>query len=125
MSKWQGASVPAGTPGMTVRMTAEEKERLEELRQHLRLTSKGQVLRVALDVLEVLNIPGTFIWSGPDGVRKMLEEGEEIREKIARKFAISASSPDRGLPVTGELEEGQLELPEMPQHEERDGASHK
>lgn len=37
---------------MGIRVTEEEEERLEQLRGDLRLTSKGQVIRAALDLLE-------------------------------------------------------------------------
>jgi hypothetical protein len=85
---------------MAVRVTEEEKERLEELRRELRLTSKGQVIRAALDLLEVLNTPGEFVLGGPAGVKRAWAEHPEFVENTLKKYGGLAPEPDvdAGLP---------------------------
>ncbi len=100
MHKWEDAHVGQGGPQVAVRVTQEEKERLEELRRELRLTSKGQVIRAALDLLEVLNTPGEFILGGPGRVKRTWAEHPEFVENALKKFGGLAPEPDAdaGLP---------------------------
>ena len=87
MSKWQGAHTPAdGSVGLTVRLTPEEKDRLEQLRRAKGLTSKAQVIRYALDVMEALATPGEFILGGPEGVRRQWAEHEDLVRAVQRKW---------------------------------------
>ena len=79
MSKWADAYVGRESPQVAVRVTEEEKDRLEELRRELRLTSKGQVIRFALDLLE-----RGFIATG--------EEPEEAR-RLGRRARRRAGVP--------------------------------
>lgn len=85
--KWQDAATGADSPQMALRVTAEEKQRLEELRQAFRLTSKGQVLRLALDLLELAAVPGTFMLEGSKGVRESQGMGEVLTDRIAGAVA--------------------------------------
>jgi hypothetical protein len=100
MSKWQGAHVGVDSKTIGLRVTEEEEDRLERLRGDLRLTSKGQVLRAALDLLEVLNTPGEFMLGGPERVRKAWAEHPELVGKVLRKFGGLVAEPDAdaGLP---------------------------
>ncbi len=97
MSEWQGAHVGVDSKTIGLRVTEEEEKRLERLRGDLRLTSKGQVLRAALDVLEVLNMPGRFLVGGPAELRRLREEAEQVREIIRREH--SEAGDDGGLPA--------------------------
>jgi hypothetical protein len=94
MSKWQGAHVGVDSKTIGLRVTEEEEERLERLRGDLRLTSKGQVLRAALDVLEVLNTPTEFVLGGPERVRKVWTEHPEFVEAVLRKLGGLVAEPD-------------------------------
>jgi len=98
--KWRGAYVGVDSTVVSLRVTDEEKERLERLRGDLRLTSKGQVLRAALDLLEVLNTPNEFVLGGPERVRKTWAEHPEFVEKVLRRFGGLADEldADAGLP---------------------------
>ena len=96
-NEWIAAHVGEDSTTIGVRLTAEEKERLERLRSDLRLTSKGQVIRAALDMLEVLNMPGRFLVGGAAGVRRLREEAEQVREIIRREH--SEAGDDSGLPA--------------------------
>lgn len=53
-TRWQDAHVGAASAAVSFRATEQERERLEQLRQDLRLTSRGQVIRAALDLLEAV-----------------------------------------------------------------------
>jgi hypothetical protein len=58
---WKDAHVGTGTGQVSLRVTDEEKQRLEHLRQEFRLTSKGQVIRAALDLLEGATVGTDFL----------------------------------------------------------------
>lgn len=126
---WQDAHVGAGHSGLTVRMTDDEKERLEKLRQELRLTSKGQVMRVALDALERFMVVGAALGMGRDKGENWREVLDQVQRGVQRlevknleKNALAATEAvDLGLPETAAPsgsgtpgDEKQLELPEMP-----------
>jgi hypothetical protein len=125
---WQDAHVGAGTPQLGLRVTEEERERLEQLRQELRLTSKGQVMRVALDILERFMVAGSALGFGS-------LRGEDWREVAAfaqkgvqnweiqnlEKNALAESGSGAGArgssadaAPSGPVDDKQLELPEMP-----------
>lgn len=126
---WQDAHVGQGTPQVAVRVTEDEKERLEQLRRELRLTSKGQVMRVALDALERFMVVGAALGMGRDKnedwreVLALVQKGvQRLEVKNLEKNALAATEAGAsGLPadtapsgpgVPGD--EKQLELPEMP-----------
>lgn len=126
---WQDAHVGAGHSGLTVRMTDDEKERLEKLRQELRLTSKGQVMRVALDALERFMVVGAALGLGRDKGENWREVLDVVQTGVQRwevknleKNALdTAETADRGLSANAVPsvpaepgDEKQLELPEMP-----------
>lgn len=125
---WQDAHVGATGPQVAVRITEDEKQRLEQLRQELRLTSKGQVMRVALDILERFMVAGSALGLGST-------KGEDWREVAAltqrgvqrwelqnlERNALPESgsgSVDAGgaaaADSSGPVDDTQLELPEMP-----------
>ena len=112
MHKWRDAHVGREGPQMAVRVTEQEKDRLEELRRELRLTSKGQVLRYALDLLELLNTPNEFVLGGPERVRKVWAEHPEFVERVLRRFGGLAEGPEAdagspgAAPDAGQLAEG-------------------
>lgn len=64
--RWQDATVGVDSKVVGVRMTDEEKERLEEMRRSMGLTSKAQVVRVALDLLELASRPGRWAFDSPE-----------------------------------------------------------
>lgn len=64
--RWQDAPVGVDSKVIGVRMTDEEKERLEQLRRSMGLTSKAQVIRFALDMLEVASRPGRWAFDSPE-----------------------------------------------------------
>lgn len=101
MSRWQDAHIGRESTFVSMRATEVEKERLEELRRELRLTSKGQVLRVALDLLEILAVPGTWVLEGAEGLRQMRQDTEVTRAKITRRFGLedAPADADGGLPA--------------------------
>jgi hypothetical protein len=109
---WQDAHTGKDSEKFTFRTTEQEKERLEELRRELRLTSKGQVIRAALDLLEVLNTPGEFILGGRGRVKRTWAEHPEFVENALKKFGGLAPEPDAdaGLPsaAPAEGQEGKL-----------------
>ena len=82
--RWQGAHVGGDSPMVTMRVTPEEGDRLEEMRRELGLRSKSQVLRVALDLAEGLLLPGTLMLEGREGLR----ENEEIFDKLREKLGV-------------------------------------
>lgn len=112
---WQDAHVGAGTPQLGLRVTEDEKERLDTLRRELRLTSKGQVVRVALDILERFVIAGIAL-GGPlekgenwrDSIKLIQKNAGLMQEENARKNAVQAADPAG---TDGLLPEGELELP--------------
>lgn len=149
--RWQDAHVGAVSPQVAVRMTEEEKQRLEQLRQDLRLTSKGQVIRAALDLLEQLFLATDPVMGADQAeTRRVMRRARRAHgvprvsdlersaqdDAVARNKALRTSykhvvgahgdhvpgggpGTDAGLPGTapaspGEVDERQLELPEMP-----------
>ncbi len=125
---WQDAHVGAGTPQVAVRMTDEERERLEQLRRELRLTSKGQVVRVALDILERFMVAGSALGLGSTkgedwrevatltqkGVQKWeLQNLERNAVPPSGSGAVDAGGAADAAP-SGPVDDKQLELPEMP-----------
>jgi hypothetical protein len=122
---WQDAHVGVGTPALSLRVTEDEKQRLEQLRQELRLTSKGQVVRAALDVLERFMVAGAAL-GAPTGEKNWRDAVDIARGGVARlqdnnvkRNALAAAegadlgSPETGTP-SGSVDDKQLELPEMP-----------
>ncbi len=85
MSKWQDAHVGEDSSGLTVRMTGEEKQRLEQLRGDLRLTSKGQVIRAALDLLELAALGGDALTRGD------LAETRRVMRRARRAVGVPRS----------------------------------
>ena len=150
MSKWIGAHVGEGSPQIAVRVTSEEKDRLEQLRKELQLTSKGQVIRAALDLLEGLAVTGdTVAGHDPENSRRAgrrlrrhhgvprssdldaapVDDAVAIRRRVVTSFkhvrggelldaerGLSASAP--AAPAAPEVDDRQLELPEMPPRSE-------
>jgi hypothetical protein len=106
MSKWQGAHVGMDSKTIGLRVTEEEEERLERLRGDLRLTSKGQVLRAALDLLEVINTPSEFVLGGPERVRRAWAEHPEFVENVLRKFGGLVAEPSDDAGLSGTLPAG-------------------
>lgn len=72
--RWHDAPVGDDSKVVGVRMTDEEKERLEQLRRSLGLTSKAQVIRLALDMLELGSRPGRWAFDSPEQYQKDSEE---------------------------------------------------
>lgn len=72
--RWQDAHLGTESTGLTVRLTEEEKERLEQLRRSHGLTSKAQVIRLALDILELGSRPGRWAFDSPEQYQKDAEE---------------------------------------------------
>jgi len=93
MHKWQDAHVGRESPQMAVRVTEEEKERLELLRQELRLTSKGQVIRAALDLLEQLGAVGDVV-AGRDP-----EPAHRAGRRIRRHYGVPRRADLDAAPV--------------------------
>lgn len=94
MSKWQDAFVGTESSNTTFRTTDQEKERLEELRCELRLTSKGQVIRAALDLLEQIAVTSDAL-SG-QGSEKARRGARRIRRHygVPRVSDIEAAPSD-------------------------------
>jgi hypothetical protein len=90
--QWQGAEV--GTERFTLRVTDEERDRLEQLRRSHGLTSKAQVLRFALDLLEVVAAPGTFVVEGRKGLKQNADTIERAKERWASDRASSGLPAD-------------------------------
>lgn len=110
--KWQDAHVGGASPQVALRVTEDEKDRLDELRRELRLTSKGQVMRVALDLLERFMVAGAAIglptfdrenWH--DTVSTVQEGVKRLQDKNARENAVQASESTR----SGERSPGEVE----------------
>lgn len=92
------SSVPTvGSELLTMRTTEQEKNRLEELRVSLGLTSKSQVLRAALDALELVVSATDFTPASRQETRDVMslirfrldiatpaemEQIEEVRERL-------------------------------------------
>jgi hypothetical protein len=117
--RWQDAFVGTETPQIAVRVTPEEKVRLEELRRHYRLTSKAQVVRMALDALEALSAPATLFFDGEKGLKENQEVVELLKSRLEAHGFTSFGELLRGpgadgSGMPGPAEPGQLELPEMP-----------
>ena len=97
------APVGEDSVGLTVRMTQEEKERLEILRQEFRLTSKGQVIRAALDLLE-----RAVVATDPNEEERAVTRrgARRIRRKVGvpRAADVQAASMDDAEAVRGPLE---------------------
>jgi len=141
---WQDAHIGSDTSAVSFRATDEERQRLEQLRQELRLTSKGQVLRVALDLLEAMQI-GNDSLLGADKqetrrimrrVRRHLgvprkkdleaapaDDAVAINKNVRTKYThvlgggepgANVSLPDIAPTPPSHVDEKQLELPEMP-----------
>ena len=122
---WQDAYVGATSPQVAVRVTDEERERLEELRRELRLTSKGQVIRAALDLLERVAVVGVALGIATDG-----DEWHKALDRVragaaAHQVNNAKSNTVASVPVddlseaasstgTDAVDDRQLELPEMP-----------
>ncbi len=123
---WQDAHVGAGTPAVALRVTEDEKERLEQLRRELRLTSKGQVMRVALDILERFMVAGSALGLGSFKgenwrdvaafTQKGVQQWElDNLEKNALAAAETGEPGAAGSAVPSDpVDDKQLELPEMP-----------
>ena len=84
--RWQDATVGVDSKVVGVRMTDEEKERLEEMRRSMGLTSKAQVVRVALDLLELASRPGRWAFDSPE---KYARESAEWPLEATSGFARS------------------------------------
>lgn len=103
MSKWQGATVGRESKTMGLRITDEEEQRLELLRQEFRLTSKGQVIRAALDLLERVVVAT----DSDEGERAITRRGaRRIRRKVGvpRVGDVQAAPLDDAEAVRGPLE---------------------
>ena len=100
MSRWQDAHIGRESTFVSMRATPDEKNRLEELRRELRLTSKGQVLRMTLDALEILAMPATWAMDGPEGIRENREKAEAIRRHLAERFSVGGPDAECGLPAS-------------------------
>jgi len=133
-------------------MTDDEKERLEQLRQELRLTSKGQVLRVALDLLEAVQVgQDSLIGSDKQETRRIMrrirrhlgvprrqdleaapaDDAVAINKNIRTKYThvvgggepgANVGLPDIAPTPPDHVDEKQLELPEMPPQSVPDSA---
>lgn len=114
---------------MGIRVTDEEERRLEQLRGDLRLTSKGQVIRAALDLLERLTIAGAALGlaelqgeSWRTVVREVQTGADRHQAENLRRNSVGVepgagvSLPDPA-PAGPDQDERQLELPEMPVRE--------
>lgn len=88
MSRWQGATVGRDSKTMGIRLTEEEEQRLEALRQEFRLTSKGQVIRAALDLLEGMGAVS-------DVVVRANEEQRELTRRAGRRIRRHYGVPRR------------------------------
>jgi hypothetical protein len=125
-------------------MTDDEKERLEQLRQELRLTSKGQVLRVALDLLEAMQVgQDSLLGADKQETRRIMRrvrrhlgvprrqdldsapaddavaKNKNVRTRYTHVIGggepgANVSLPDIAPTPPGTGDEKQLELPEMP-----------
>jgi hypothetical protein len=84
-----------------IRVTDTEQQRLEELRKQTGLRSKAQVIRMALDLLEVAAIPGTFMMGGAAAVRRNLAEHDEVEAGFFRKFGVAGVELDDGRAAAG------------------------
>jgi len=93
MGKWQDAHIGADSQHITLRATDEEKERLEQLRRELRLTSKGQVIRAALDLLEQLGVVGD-VAAGRDP-----EPAHRAGRRVRRHYGVPRRADLEAAPV--------------------------
>jgi hypothetical protein len=84
--QWQDAHVGIDSKNMTFRLTDEESKRLEELRSELRLTSKAQVLRAALDALQILGAGGMLLTG--ENWEQYRGRGDRLHEAIVNNEAI-------------------------------------
>lgn len=124
---WQNAHVGRTGPQVAVRVTEEEKDRLEQLRRELRLTSKGQVIRAALDVLERIAVVGAALGISNEGEdwHKVVTDinrgaGRLHARNHDRNVVGGEPGADAGLPGTAPAvsdQDEQLELPDMPARE--------
>lgn len=92
-SKWLDAHIGATSPQMALRVTEEEKLRLEQLRRAHGLTSKSQVVRLALDLLEAAVLPGTWVWDGMEGVRENEQIFDRLRARLVEGADAECGSP--------------------------------
>jgi hypothetical protein len=77
-----------------IRVTDTEQQRLEELRKQTGMKSKAQVIRMALDLLEVAAIPGTWMMEGPQGVRRNLLDHDEFVSVVLGKLGLAGVEAD-------------------------------
>ena len=93
MNQWHDAHVGTETEQVAFRLTQEEKQRLEELRQAYRLTSKAQVLRLALDALQVLGAPGSLLL-GMD-YNEVRARGDRVHDAATNHAAVQRFIKER------------------------------
>lgn len=86
IKQWQDAHVGVDSKNMTFRLTEDESNKLEELRADLRLTSKAQVLRFALDALQVLGAGGMLITG--ENWEQYKKRGENLHEAAINYEAV-------------------------------------
>ncbi len=112
--KWLDAHVGQDSTVVSLRVTDEEKERLERLRGDLRLTSRGQVIRWALDIAERL-----ALLSAAAGTRDFRQAVRDVSDGAAghqlenlRRNSLAEPDADAGSPGTaaagGQVVQGEI-----------------
>ena len=100
---WQDAHVGADSERVSFRATEEEKERLEELRQELRLTSKGQVIRAALDLLEKVAVSADVVTLSDRAETRRIMRRARRAAGVPRRSDLEAAPADDAVAVNKEL----------------------
>jgi len=141
---WQDAHIGTDSSSVSFRATDEERQRLEQLREELRLTSKGQVLRMALDLLEAVQVgQDSLLGADKQETRRIMrrvrrhlgvprkqdleaapaDDAVAVNKKLRTKYTHVVGGGEPGANVSlsdiaptppRQVDEKQLELPEMP-----------
>lgn len=85
--QWQDAHVGVESKNVTFRATEVERKRLEDLRKVFGLTSKSQVIRLALDMLETVTVGSAMVATTGNprhGMNHMFDGWERMTASIAK-----------------------------------------
>lgn len=95
-TQWRRARVGADSDILSMRITPEEADRLEQLRRQLGHKSKAQLVRAALDLAEAVLMPGTLIVEGREGLRENEEMFDRLRARLLDGPVDQRDQADRG-----------------------------
>lgn len=91
--QWKDAHVGVASKGVTFRATEDERRRLDDLRRLFGLTSRGQVIRLALDMLETTTQGAQMMASGAT-FRQAMNLAFDGYEGFATKVIEQTKNPE-------------------------------